>query len=379
MRPDSPIMIMAGGTGGHVYPALAVAEYLRGRGIPLFWLGTTRGIENRVVPEQGIELLTVRVSGVRGKGLQSKLAAPVKVLGAILQALYICIRRRPAAALGMGGFASGPGGIAAWLLRIPLLIHEQNRIAGTTNRILARFAVKIMQGFPGTFEDGARVVTTGNPVRRQIAQMYSQETKESGGQSKISDEIPTPTPPSNASDRLNVLVLGGSQGARQLNRVAPRGLDRLQNRLKVNVWHQCGERHLAETQRVYDDLQLDQVRLDPFITDMASAYDWADIAVCRAGALTIAELCAAGLASILVPFPYAIDDHQTANACFLCDADAALLLPENELTEGGLEELLWQVCGNGNRLSELARNTRSCAFPEAAEAVGALCLEHAYA
>lgn len=361
MNSGGPIMIMAGGTGGHVYPALAVAEYLRARGVSLFWLGTTRGIENRVAPQQGIELLTVRVSGVRGKGLRSKLAAPLKILVAILQALYICIRRRPAAALGMGGFASGPGGIAAWLLRIPLLIHEQNRVAGTTNRILARFAVRIMQGFPGTFEAGAGAVTTGNPVRRQIADLAGRETSAS------------------ASGRLNVLVLGGSQGARKLNRVAPLALDRLHRRMKLNVRHQCGERHLAETQRVYDGLQLDQVRLDPFIDDMAPVYEWADIAVCRAGALTIAELCAAGLAAILVPFPYAIDDHQTANARFLRDAGAALLLPEDELTETGLEDLLWQLFSTENRLSELARNSRSCAFPDAAQAVGALCLEHAYA
>lgn len=379
-------MIMAGGTGGHVYPALAVAEYLRAQGVPLFWLGTPRGIENRVVPQEGIELLTVRVSGVRGKGLRSKLAAPLNVLAAILQALYICIRRRPAAALGMGGFAGGPGGIAAWLLRIPLLIHEQNRVAGTTNRILARFAAKIMQGFPGTFGDRAGVSTTGNPVRRQIADLAGRETR---GQSKITPsrandpdgEDFTLTPPSVASapGRLNVLVLGGSQGARKLNRVAPPALDRLQRRMKLNVRHQCGERHLAETQRVYDGLQLDQVRLDPFIDDMASAYEWADIAVCRAGALTIAELCAAGLAAILVPFPYAIDDHQTANARFLQDAGAALLLPEDELTETGLEDLLWQLCSTEDKLSELARNSRSCAFPDAAEAVGALCLEYAYA
>ena len=357
-------MIMAGGTGGHVYPALAVAEYLRAQDVPLFWLGTPRGIENRVVPEHGIELLTVGVSGVRGKGLKSKLAAPVMVLSAIFQALCICIRRRPAAVLGMGGFASGPGGIAAWLLRIPLLVHEQNRVAGTTNRILARCAVKIMQGFPGTFEDSPGTVTTGNPVRRQIADLAGRET-----------------PPSVASapGGLNVLVLGGSQGARKLNRVAPPALDRLQRRMKLNVRHQCGERHLAETQRVYDGLQLDRVRLDPFIDDMASAYEWADIAVCRAGALTIAELCAAGLASILVPFPFAIDDHQTANARFLRDAGAALLLPEDELTETGLEDLLWQLCSTEDKLSELARNSRSCACPDAAEAVGALCLEHAYA
>ena len=434
MNSGGPIMIMAGGTGGHVYPALAVAEYLRAQGVSLFWLGTPRGIENRVVPQQGIELLTVRVSGVRGKGLRSKLAAPVKVLAAIFQALYICIRRRPAAALGMGGFASGPGGIAAWLLRIPLLIHEQNRVAGTTNRILARFAVKIMQGFPGTFGDRAGVITTGNPVRRQIADLAGRETSETGsrpagdtvsdwmpeqvrhdeeeetrgqskitparagdpetrGQSKITparaippdgdDFTLTPsirkTPPVPSPARLNVLVLGGSQGARKLNRVAPPALDRLQRRMKLNVRHQCGERHLAETQRVYDGLQLDQVRLDPFIDDMASAYQWADIAVCRAGAMTIAELCAAGLAAILVPFPYAIDDHQTANARFLRDAGAALLLPEDELTETGLEDLLWRLCSTEDKLSELARNSHSCAFPDAAQVVGALCLEHAYA
>lgn len=357
---NSPIMIVAGGTGGHVYPALAVAAYLRANDTPLFWLGTPRGIENRVVPEQGIELLTVRVSGVRGKGLPGKLVAPVKILTAVLQALYICIRRRPAAVLGMGGFASGPGGIAAWLLRIPLLIHEQNRVAGTTNRILSRFAVKIMQGFPDTFRAGARVITTGNPVRREIVELALTKT-------------------GRKSERPNILVLGGSQGAQQLNRVVPLGLDRLQRRLSVNVWHQCGEKNRIETERLYGRLQLDQVRVDPFITDMASAYAWADIAVCRAGALTIAELCAAGLASILVPFPHAIDDHQTANARYLSDAGAALLLPENELTEERIHGLLWQLCGAENKLSELGRKIRLHACPDAAQAVGSLCLEAAHA
>ena len=357
---NSPIMIMAGGTGGHVYPALAVADFLREKGIPLFWLGTTRGIENRVVPEQGIELLTVRVSGVRGKGISSKLVAPVKILIAIIQALCICIRRRPAAVLGMGGFASGPGAIAAWLLRIPLLIHEQNKVAGTTNRILSRFAVKVMQGFPGTFKAGARVVTTGNPVRREIV------------------DLPGPKI-AGTPDRRNVLVLGGSQGAQRLNQVVPLGLNRLQRRLKVNVWHQCGEKNHLQTERLYAGLQLDQVRVDSFITDMASAYGWADIAVCRAGALTIAELCAAGLASILIPFPYAIDDHQTANARYLSDAGAALLLPENELTEARIEGLLWQLCSTGNKLFELAQKSRLQAYPDAAQVVGSFCLEEAYA
>ena len=356
----NPIMIMAGGTGGHVYPALAVADYLRAKDIPLFWLGTTRGIESRVVPEHGIELLTIMISGVRGKGLPGKLVAPVKILTAILQALYICIRRRPAAVLGMGGFASGPGGIAAWLLRIPLLIHEQNRIAGTTNRILARFAVKVMQGFPDTFRAGSRVVTTGNPVRREIVELSISKTGKT-------------------AKRPNILVLGGSQGAQQLNRVLPPGLDRLQGRLKVNVWHQCGAKNLAETERLYGSLQLDQVRVDAFITDMAAAYAWADIAICRAGALTIAELCAAGLASVLIPFPYAIDDHQTANARYLSDAGAALLLPEHELTEDRVAELLWQLCSEEDSLPGMRQKIRSYACPDAAQAVGSLCLEEAYA
>ena len=357
---NNPIMIMAGGTGGHVYPALAVADYLRARDIPLFWLGTPRGIENRVVPEHGIELSTIMISGVRGKGLLSKLFAPARILTATLQALYICIRRRPAAVLGMGGFASGPGGVAAWLLRIPLLIHEQNRIAGTTNRILARFAVKVMQGFPDTFKAGSRVVTTGNPLRREIVDLAEAKTGKS-------------------SERPNILVLGGSQGAQQLNRVLPPGLNMLQRRLEVNVWHQCGEKHHAQTKRFYESLQLDQVRVDSFITDMASAYAWADIAICRAGALTIAELCAAGLASILIPFPYAIDDHQTANARYLSDAGAALLLPENELTEAGIADLLWQICSAEDTLFELGRKIRSHALPDAAREVGSLCMEEAYA
>ncbi len=375
LAPSKAIMIMAGGTGGHVYPALAVADYLREQGVPLFWLGAPRGIENRVVPAHGIELLTVPVSGVRGKGWRRKLLAPLTILGALAQALRICRQRRPVLALGMGGFASGPGAIAAWLLRVPLLIHEQNRVAGTTNRILSRFAVKIMQGFPGTFRASAKVITTGNPVRRTIVDLPA--ARAGGAAAKEQSNI-TPGP-GGAPARLNVLVLGGSQGARQLNRLAPRGMNRLQDRLKVNVWHQCGARHVAETQRVYAGLQLQQPRIDPFITDMAAAYRWADIAVCRAGALTIAELCAAGLPSILVPLPHAIDDHQRANAGYLCDAGAAVMLPESELTETALAELLWQLCGASNCLAGMAQQARQCAFPAAAQAVGALCLEYAHA
>ena len=358
-----PVMIMAGGTGGHVYPALAVADYFQSKGVPLFWLGTSRGLEFRVVPEKGIELLTIKVSGVRGKGIYNLLLAPVKIFIAVLQATYICFRRRPAVVLGMGGFASGPGGIAAWLLRIPLLIHEQNRIAGTTNRILARFAVKVMQGFPNTFEPTDKVMTTGNPVRKEILDLAGPKTR------RIN----------RAANGLNVLVLGGSQGAKKLNHVVPLGLKRLKQKFRIDVRHQCGQKNFDDTEQRYKSLDFDTVKIEPFISDMAGAYGWADVVICRAGALTIAELCAAGLASILIPFPYAIDDHQTKNACYLSEQGAAILLPENELTEEKIATLLFELCTPKSNLLNMAERIGKLAHPAAAEAVGLLCLGEAHA
>lgn len=353
-----PIMIMAGGTGGHVYPALAVADYFRSKDVPLFWLGTAHGLESRVVPEKGIELLTVRISGIRGKGISSLLFASVKIFIAVLHAGYICLRRRPALVLGMGGFASGPGGIAAWLLRIPLFIHEQNRIPGTTNRLLARFAVKVMQGFPGTFKPGPKVVTTGNPVRKEILGL-------SGLKTRGIDKAP---------GELNVLVLGGSQGAKKLNEALPAGLARLKQKFRIAVRHQCGQGHLDETRRRYRELDFDTVKIEPFIADMAAAYGWADIVICRAGALTLAELCAAGLASILIPFPFAIDDHQAENARYLSERGAAILLPEDELTGEKIEGLLVELCATKSRLLNVAEKASELACPDAAETVGLLCL-----
>lgn len=357
---NRPIMIMAGGTGGHVYPALAVADYFRAKGVPLFWLGTAQGLEARVVPEQNIELLTIRIGGARGKGLLRLLLAPGAAFIAVLQALCLCLRRRPAAALGMGGFASGPGGIAAWLLRVPLLIHEQNRIPGTTNRILARFATKIMQGFPEAFSPGRQAVTTGNPVRQEIANLPAVKPRADG------------TP-----GALRVLVLGGSQGARKLNQIVPQGLKRLSRGTRLEARHQCGRGQDSETAERYRNLGLETVRVEPFITDMAAAYAWADVAICRAGALTIAELCAAGLASVLVPFPHAIDDHQTANARYLSERGGAALLPENELTAERLETLLADLA-TADKRGDMARKAKELARPGAAEAVGRFCLEAAH-
>lgn len=352
-------MIMAGGTGGHVYPALAVAERLRARKVPLFWLGTAHGLEARVAPEAGIELLTIRISGVRGKGTRRLLIAPAAILLALLQALRVCRKRRPILALGMGGFASGPGALAAWLLRIPLLVHEQNRIPGITNRALAHVATQVMQGFPDTFKAGA--LTTGNPVRAGIARLADVGTRAEG---------------STDTSLLKVLVLGGSQGAHRLNRVVPLALERLQRQRDLSVLHQCGRAHLTETEQFYAGLALQDVRVEAFITDMTSAYRWADLVICRAGAMTLAELCAAGLPSILIPLPHAVDDHQTANARYLSQAGAALLLPEDALTGARLAELLEQVCGGAHTLPGLAVCARKLARPDAAQKVAARCLEY---
>ncbi len=361
--PHKPIMIMAGGTGGHVYPALAVARYFRSKEIPLFWLGTARGIEARVAPENDIELLTIKVSGIRGRGVLNLLMAPVEIAVAVAQAGYICFKRKPAVVLGMGGFASGPGGIAAWLLRIPLLIHEQNRVAGTTNKILARLATKVMQGFPHTFAHSKKVVTTGNPVRRDIVSLPDADVRGAD----------------NDPNTLNVLIVGGSQGAKKLNQIVPLGLDKLSEKITIAVWHQCGDGHYQATEEIYQRLSLNPYKLDAFITDMAGAYRWADVVICRAGALTIAELCTVGLASILVPFPFAIDDHQTENARYLSERDAAILLPEHALSADKIAALLFDLHVSHNKLPTMAMNTRKLAYPDAAELVGSLCVGQARA
>lgn len=352
---------MAGGTGGHVYPALAVAECLRRRGVPLYWLGTREGLEARVVPAHDFPLLTVEVRGLRGKGLAGWLLAPLRIAAAVRQALGHLLRCRPAAVLGMGGFASGPGGVAARLLGIPLLVHEQNAVAGLTNRLLAPFATLLMEGFAGTFT-GKRVRTTGNPVRAEIAALDPPARRLAG-----------------RGHPVRLLVVGGSQGARTLNRKVPAALALLGSGAPVEVWHQCGPRHLDDARRCYQENGITGARIDPFIEDMAAAYAWADLVVCRAGALTIAELCAAGIASVLVPYPFAADDHQTANARFLADHGGALLVPESGLDAASLSALLRDLCASRARLLEMAERSRALARPRAAEEVADACLEVARA
>ncbi len=304
---STAVLIMAGGTGGHVFPALAVAELLRERECRVVWVGTRRGLEARIVPAKGFAIEWLSVSGLRGKGLLTWLLAPVQLAIALAQAFSIVRRQKPAVVLGVGGFATGPGGVAAWLLGRPLVIHEQNAIAGLTNRWLARIARLVLEGFPGSFPPGVRTHCIGNPVRREIAALPAPESRFAV-----------------RSGVMRLLIIGGSLGARRLNSSVPRAIALLQRQgHRFEVWHQAGERGIEEARAEYS-LAGVSGRVEAFIDDMAGAYGWADLVICRAGALTVAELAAAGVGALLVPFPFAVDDHQTHNARFLTEAGAAV-------------------------------------------------------
>jgi len=352
-----PILVMAGGTGGHVYPALAVARALQKESQEVVWLGTLRGLESRVVPAAGIEIEWLSIKGLRRKGVVAWLIAPIQMAWALAQALAVIFRRRPAAVLGMGGFVSGPGGVAAWLMRRPLVIHEQNAAAGLTNRLLARLARVVLQAFPGSFNSLANVETVGNPVREDIAAVPEPGARYPGREGP-----------------LRLLVLGGSQGALSLNRTVPAALVLLPENDRPIVRHQCGERTLDTARDAYDGSGV-HVELLPFIEDMAAAYAWADLVVCRAGALTVAELCAVGLPALFIPYPSAVDDHQTANARAMVDADAAAILQERDLTDQSLSDLLKDWLRERSVLQSRAARARALSRPDALKRISAICLE----
>ena len=348
-----PILVMAGGTGGHVFPALAVAHVLRAQGAEVIWLGTRTGLEARVVPAAGFPVAWIRVRGLRGKGLAQRLQAPFMLALALLQSLWVMLRLRPAAVLGMGGFVTGPGGLMAWLLRRPLLIHEQNSVAGMTNRWLAPLARQVLMAFPGALPGGR---LTGNPVRADIAALPAPETRLAG-----------------RAGASRLLVLGGSLGAQALNEALPQAIARLPDGMRPEVWHQTGTQHLAAGRAAYAAAGV-AARVEAFVDDMAAAYGWADLVVCRAGALTVAELAAAGIGAILVPYPHAVDDHQTGNARYLAEQGAALLLPQPDLSATRLAELLQPLLCDRARLLNMARRARALAQPDAAEQVAQACL-----
>ena len=349
-----PVMIMAGGTGGHVFPALAVAEVLREHGVPVVWLGTRAGIEAGVVPAAGYPVEWINTSGLRGKHWGNRLRAPFRLLRACVQAWQAIRRTRPCAVLGMGGFVAGPGGVMAWLLRKPLLIHEQNAIPGLTNRLLSHLATHLLEAFPGAL--GQDALHVGNPVRRSITRLPAPEQRFNTHR-----------------DALRLLVLGGSPGAVRLNQLVPPALAQIDTGIRPQVIHQAGKTNLQQALQAYADNRV-QAEVKAFIDDMDAAYAWADIVLCRAGAMTIFELAAAGVGSILVPYPFAVDDHQSANARYLQDAGAAIVRQQNELSAEWLSATLMQLNSQRDRLLGMARRARECAMPAAAGEVARVCM-----
>jgi UDP-N-acetylglucosamine--N-acetylmuramyl-(pentapeptide) pyrophosphoryl-undecaprenol N-acetylglucosamine transferase len=348
------VLIMAGGTGGHVFPALACAREFQARGYAVHWLGTPRGIENELVPQAGLPLHLIQVTGLRGKGKLSLLKAPFQLLRALFQARRIVRELQPVCVLGMGGYVTGPGGLAARLTGAPLIIHEQNAVAGTANRSLAPLASRICEAFPDTFVASDKRRTTGNPVRTELFQAE-------------------PRAPL-AQRRVRLLVLGGSLGAEPLNKLLPEALARLPEELLPEVRHQAGKQHDQVTAERYRSAGV-QAQVLPFISDMAGAYAWADLVICRAGALTVSELAAAGLPAFLVPLPHAIDDHQTRNAEYLASEGAAVLLPQRSTDAARLAAQLEEVLMQPEKLAAMGAIARRLAKPEATRNVVDICLE----
>lgn len=362
------ILIMAAGTGGHVFPGLAVAKMLKQEGIHVAWLGTHQGMEVKWVTAENIPIFPIDMGGLRGKNALTWLTAPFKLLRAFIQSKRIIATIKPDLVLGMGGFISGPCGIAAQLLKIPLVIHEQNAIPGLTNKFLAkvkslpfgtRFSQKItvLEAFSGSFPVEAQAVLTGNPVREELA---SFEAPEKRWQQR--------------TGRLKLLILGGSRGAQAINQIVPNAIALIPEHERPEIYHQTGENHLELTQTLYESYQIES-NIVNFIDDIAEAYRWADLVICRAGAITLTELCSVGIGSILVPFPYAVDDHQTENAKHLAKAGATVLIPQSELTAERLTEQLKHFSTHREKLLDLAKNAYQLRITDATQKVVAHCRE----
>ena len=348
------LMIMAGGTGGHIFPALSVAEAVRAAGWNVVWLGSRGGMEARIVPAKGYPMAWMRFSGLRGKGIVPVAMLPLNLLIAFWQSARAIFAHRPDVVLGMGGYVAFPGGMMASLLNRPLVIHEQNSVAGLVNRVLGRLADKVLAGFPEAFGKLKGVEWTGNPVRAEIAGMAPPEARFA-----------------QRAGRLRLLVVGGSQGAKALNDIVPQALATMPEHTLPEVIHQAGAAHLEAVRANYAAVHIDATVI-PFIEDMAATYAEADLMICRAGASTIAELAAAGVPAVLVPFPYAVDDHQTHNARFLAERGGAVLIPQSELTPERLGKLLAEL--TREKLLVMAKAARGAGKPEATRAVAEACM-----
>lgn len=355
MNATIKVLIMAGGTGGHVFPALAVARELEARGAQIVWMGTRAGLEAKLVPQAGYPIEWISIAGLRGKGLLSWFGAPLRLIKAFVQAITIVRRVSPQVVIGLGGFASGPGGLAAWVLRRPLVVHEQNAKAGLTNRILAWLADLVLEAFPSSFARRHQARCVGNPVRAEILALASPQERFT-----------------NRSGPIHLLVLGGSLGALAINQMVPQALAKLPGNRRPKVRHQAG-RTLEAAQAAYANTDV-IAELKEFIDDMAEAYAWADVVVCRAGALTVAELAAAGLPAILIPFPHATDDHQSYNGAYLADRDAAVLIQQRDLSAARLAEVLSDLCRDRRKLQTMAERARGAAWPNATDEIANACL-----
>ena len=352
------ILIMAGGTGGHVFPALAVADELRSRHVNIQWMGTQKGLEAQLIPAAGYPLNFISVQGLRGKGLLAWLLIPFKLIKAIIEAIRVIQKFKPDVVLGFGGFASGPGGVAARLIGKPLVIHEQNAIPGLTNRVLSNITAYVLAGFPQSFRSSVHALWIGNPVRASIKAITEPEQRMTGREGPI-----------------NILVLGGSLGARSLNTLVPQAFSLIEVDYKIK--HQCGVKHKDNCKKNYQDVNVN-AEVVSFIDDMATAYEWADLVICRAGALTIAELSAVGIGSLLIPYPYAVDDHQTHNASALVTIGAAIIMQEDDMTIMSLTEAIQSLLADHNLLIEMAKNARSLAKPDTVNQIATLCLKVAH-
>lgn len=344
------VMIMAGGTGGHIFPGLAVAHALAARGMQIVWLGSEGGMETRLVPEHGFAIETLAIKGLRGKGLASLLKAPWTIANAVLKAKNLMSHYKPNAVVSFGGYTAGPGGIAAYLQGRSLIVHEQNCAPGLTNRLLARIAKKVLTGFPNSF-DSVPNTTVGNPVRPEISAVAAPEQR-------LASHV----------GAVHILILGGSQGARAINRLVPAVIASIGTEQVFEIRHQCGEKMLADTEQAYQAANI-AANVEPFIHDMAQAYAWADIVIGRAGALTVSEICAAGVASILVPLPTAVDDHQAKNADFLKTHGGGIWFRQDAQLEINMRTALLDLAKHPERMLSMAKAARAAAFPNAADDV----------
>lgn len=347
------ILVMAGGTGGHIFPGLAVAEALQAQGWHVHWLGTSDRMEAQVIPAHNIDITFINIAGLRGKGIKSWLTMPFKVLQSVIQSLKVFKLVQPDVVLGMGGYASAPGGVAAWLKRVPLVLHEQNAVAGMSNRYLAHIATQVLSAFPDAFSAPIKSKIVGNPVRKSISDLATLQEREI---------------------QKRVLVIGGSLGAQVLNHTVPQAISQIKLQ-ELDVWHQTGKGNSEEISNLYGKYGVnpDKIVVTDFIDDMAAAYDWADIVICRAGALTVSELAMAGKPAIFIPLPHAVDDHQTKNAEFLVKQGGAKLLPQDKFNATVLAQKLNMLFSSDSTLRNMAKASKSASTPDATNTVAEIC------